>query len=329
MSRIGLVDKQAFYTFLGAVVGFILSMVPWPDMYRYFNGVGMWDRGVYIEKIVSGDVRFNFFDYDGFISLITNEYVWGWLENLVYHSDVLDVEDFLAVISALSLASFSSALSKKGFFLLIPFLLNPLVIDLAYSQVRLSLAVSLIYWMYVFGVERLLYVVVVGIFVSMIHTAGLIFFSVYLLSLVSVKFRALGASSFEWRLFVLVGFGLFWGVIVGPLREFILSYIGDRRVVYSDMASSYLYNSFWLFLFFVFLANFRKIASFVEGRFSISILSAFVVLAVSGGYSLRFISASFPFILISLFSVSKKCRWISVSCFVLYSLAQWYYYFFV
>lgn len=176
MIRIGLVNKQTFYAFLGAVVGFILSTVPWPDFYRYFNGVGMWDRDVYIEKIVSGDIRFDFISYDGFLSLIADEYIWGWLESVIYHSSVLDVEDFLAVISALSLGSFSSALAKKGFFWLIPFLLNPLVIDLAYSQVRLSLAVSLIYWMYVFGVERLLYVVVIGIVVSMIHTAGLIFF---------------------------------------------------------------------------------------------------------------------------------------------------------
>ena len=286
----------------------------------------MWDRNVYIKKIEDGTGPLSYFQYETLISFITHEFLWALLEDFLHRNQFVSYElVFQAISTAILSASAIILARRKNLFFLI-LLLNPLIIDLAYSQLRLALALSILLWIITLQIRKLYIVFPLLITATLVHTGMLIFMATHFL----VAITGSDFTRFYWsarkRMAMLVCFGFTVGIMIGPLREILLSSIGDRRVEYHDMSSSLLYLSFWIGLFWLLVFDQRRTLEKYESRYSVAILGIIVINAFTEFYSTRFLAAIFPFLIISVFGALGKDKFLISIPFLMYVMFQWYYY---
>lgn len=306
----------------------LLSLIPWPEIiYRNFHAI-LWDREIYIQKIVSGDSLFSYFTYDSLISYFTYEYSWEFMISLIQENRLpFEYDMFFQIISSLFIVTSSLVLYRKGGYLAILLMANPLIFDLAYSQLRSALAISLLNILYLARPKSNLLSLAVCLLATSIHTAMAIFLAIYFLCVATADRGGwLSKWSVEMRLVTIVGAGVFIGLLIGPLREVALTLLNDRRAEYGDLASSPLYLSFWIMLFGLFLLNYREFIQSLEGRFSLFILALVAVNIFTSAHSLRFLALAYPYIMATILIARPAIRFFSLAIFSVYLLAQWYFY---
>lgn len=313
---------------LPILIAGLISLIPWPEIvYQSFHSV-LWDREIYIQKIVSGDTLFSYFTYDSLISYFTYEYSWEFLINLFQENRLpFDYDVFFQIISSLFIVTSSLILYRKGGYLAILLMANPLIFDLAYSQLRSALAISLLNILYLTRPKSNLLSLAVCLLATSIHTAMAIFLAIYFLCVAtSERGGWLSRFSVEMRLVTIVGAGVVFGLLIGPLREVALTLLNDRRAEYGDLASSPLYLSFWIMLFGLFLLNYREFIQSLEGRFSLFVLALVSVNIFTSAHSIRFLALAYPYIMATILIARPAVRSFSLAVFSVYLFAQWYFY---
>jgi len=312
--------------FVATIIGVLVSFIPWPDIVASLSGEPMWDRAVYIAKIQSANTGVDYINYGNFISLFTHEVLWAKLLEFASQSSWLHYSTLFQVISALSLSAFFALLAQRRHFLLLPLLINPLVIDLVFSQLRLALALSILIWLIILRVRAWYIVWPTAVVTIMIHTAMVIFVAAHICASVTKKDGPFRNWNDARRVTLLLLFGISVGVAIGPLREVLLSLIGDRREVYPHMSSSYLYLSYWLILFGALVIDYRRTIKKYESRYALAILGIIAVSTFTGGYTTRLIGAAFPFMVAGIFNVFGRHNFFISIPFLIYFVLQWLYY---
>lgn len=309
------------------ITGF-LSIIPWPEIiYQSFHAI-LWDREIYTQKILSGDSLFSYFTYDSLISYFTYEYSWEFLISLIQENRLpFDYDMFFQIISSLFIITSSLILYRKGGYLAILLMANPLIFDLAYSQLRSALAISMLNILYLARPKSNLVSLAVCLLATSIHTAMAIFLAIYFLCVATAERGGwLSKWSVEMRLVTIVGAGVVVGLLIGPLREVALTLLNDRRAEYGDLASSPLYLSFWIMLFGLFLLNYREFIQSLEGRFSLFILALVAVNLFTSAHTLRFLALAYPYIMATILIARPPVRFFALAIFSVYLVAQWYFY---
>ncbi|PKP88634.1 MAG: hypothetical protein CVT78_00155 [Alphaproteobacteria bacterium HGW-Alphaproteobacteria-17] len=218
-------------------------------------------------------------------------------------------------------------LYRKGGYLAILLMANPLIFDLAYSQLRSALAISLLNILYLARPKSNLVSLAVCLLATSIHTAMAIFLAIYFLCVATAERGGwLSKWSVEMRLVAIVGAGAMFGLLIGPLREVALTLLNDRRAEYGDLASSPLYLSFWVILFGLFLLNYREFIQSLEGRFSLFILALVAVNVFTSAHTLRFLALAYPYIMATILIARPAIRFFALAIFSVYLVAQWYFY---
>lgn len=304
----------------------IFSFLPWENIWYSTHGYNFIDREVYRDIFLNQPPYGEPCSFSSIVECISNERLWDYVVRFLIGQGV-QLEYIFQSISFLLIAAFCFFLAKKvangwPFFLLF----NPLVIELAFSQLRLSLALSLLYFAYLSKAKSLrMLLAFCSIF---IHTASVLFIAMYIFAYSSGNKLVLARGKC-FVIFILALTGGVFSLLLGPLRELILSYVGDRRAQYQDLSSSVLYSLFWVGLLGCSLFQQGRFLDRLENRFSIIILSLVAFNILYSGYSTRFIAASFPVIICYMLNMSREYRVIVVSMFIYYTYAQWVYWAFV
>ncbi len=303
--------------------------MPWPDIIMSGTRGILQDREVYIQKIIYKDNLLDYFYFDSYLDYFTSEYSWWFLMKLL-EDDLLPVtyDTVFQIISTVFLATAALIVYRRGGLLPLIFLANPLIFELAYSQLRSGLAISILYLVYLFLRRSTYIAVALCLFAATIHTTMIIFLAIYVLCLMT---DSEGGRLSRWplglRLALILGAGVVMGLVIGPLREVLLTLIGDRRAEYLDLSSSPLYLSFWVGLLGLFLIDYRDTFRSIEGRFSLFILSLVTVNVFTGGYSLRFLALGYPFVISTVLIAKPSVKMFAIPAMSIYTIAQWIYYF--
>ena len=286
----------------------------------------MVDRDVYIKTIEAGIGPLSYLQYQTPIDFITYEFLWALLMDFLHKYSFVSYELVFQTISTATLSAAAIILARQKGLPFLLLLLNPLMVDMAYSQLRLALAMSILLWIVALRVKNLYIVFSLLITSVIIHTGMLIFLAAHFLAKITgPDFTRFGWSARQ-KMAILVCFGIAVGIMVGPLREMLLSAIGDRRAQYHDMSSSLLYLSFWIGLFFLLMFDQKRTLKKYESRYSVAILAIIFINAFTGFYSTRFLAAIFPFLIISIFGALGKNKFLVSIPFLIYFAFQWYYY---
>ncbi len=308
-------------TVVSLALALALSAVDWEKL----SALGYFvDRNVYFDILTIPFSRLQEIDLGSWYSYIFHEFLWqiivgtavsnGWELTFVFQF----ISVFFLFVTFLLMFQLKAAS-------MIPFLVNPLIIDLAFSQYRLALALSILGSALIVG-QRNKWAWVLVLVVPLIHTASLIFIFFYLFSRWILIFdqkrafrilkpRALAALA-----------GALMAVLIGPLREAVLTTVGDRRAEYSELGSSLLYVSLWIAILLVLCMQRKEVNNNPISLTTISILSLVAVGSVFGSYTTRLIAVAMPFTLVALKSVNPYwLRVVTTLCIFLYSLAQWVY----
>lgn len=303
----------------------VMVAVPWEEIFRAVNGYGFIDKGVYSDYFLNQTSVLDYKEFSGVLSYVSNEFLWhyaiGWL---VGSTGILIDHVFLA-ISYITLLIFGLLLAKWQGIYALPLLVNPLVIDFAFSQYRLALAISILSAAYLlYGRYRAIPIalVLVSLF---IHSGATLFLLIYavvwLVHWLSVRFRIGCSAVFA----ILFATGSFISLLIGPLREVILSAIGDRRAEYHDMSSSLLYSLFWAALLIPFYLSRRYLMTLDYARYALVIVSIVFVNVFHGGYSTRFLAAAFPCLVSTILSLNGAMKIMVTVLFIAYAMLQWLY----
>lgn len=318
-----LVRRHVFNIVLLFIFAVLAALVPWPEIFHAINGYPMVDREIYTEYFLYGRNVLEYKEFSGLLSYYTNEFLWHFGVSSLLSLGV-ELADIFFVISFFLYFSFGFLVLREKNSWVLLLIVNPLVVDFAFSQLRLALAVSLLVWSYLLSGKYRALSSVFLIGALFIHSATAIFVVIYFVV------RFLGWASGRYDLKVSVEFAVLFltgaliSVAIGPLREVILSAIGDRRVDYPDMTSSVQYSLFWIGLLGMSFVFAKNVIRSELNRYAIVIISIVAVNVLHGGYSTRFLAAAFPFLLnltLSFGGAARFVPWI----FVLYAGLQWLY----
>lgn len=295
-----------------------ISFFPWEK----FRAYEYTDRLNNYNYITYNTNKIEWFEYNSAISYISYEWLWHFLLNFLSNNLGFSAFFIFFIISFLNAISFSKILYKNLGIGAIFLLINPSFIDFNQSQLRLAFASSILGFSYLlFLKNKKILAFILLLFTPFIHTSSLIFLIFAFLSFLVNNYF----SNNNMKFLILSIIGFFSGFVMGPLRTIILGFVEDRRAEFRDMSSPFIAISFWVvaYLTLGILILLKKIKLNFEICFSLIILSLIFSNIFFPIYSSRFISATFPFLLISLFSLPKEFRLIGLVGYSLYSLFLW------
>lgn len=316
------VKKESIITFLLFIFCFMLTFVPLDKL----SATGsFFDRDQYFNAYLYKNYRLDSFNAEAIIDYFTYEWGWHYLNAFSYNILNLPVEFFFGCITFLCLFVYGIfVLKKANSIFAIFYLINPVFFAFAFSQMRLAFAmVVLLLGIYFFNKSRYILFTLFLIISLLIHTAISIFFIIFLFS----KFVEKIKNNFL-KIFSVLFFGLFLTILTGPLREVLLTAVGDRRAEYKDMSSPTIYFLFYVvYLFYIFYQMISLKKRYMDNyiyNYAFIIFSFTFMSLIFGGYVSRFIAASHCFIVISLFLVKDKTSIIIHFGYILYLFMLWY-----
>jgi len=304
-----------------AIIVFCLVMLylPWE---AWSGGFG--DRDVYIKRF--GDFRpeppRTFIG--GALSFVTNEVLWDkgvrWCTSKLH----LSAEFVFGAISFLCLFVFSKYLVSRHGIASLLFLVNPLVVVFAFSQLRMALAVSLLLLALFWRGHWLLAALLISI-ACCIHTAAILFLFMFfaaklLLDMLSaVKMNGL----LLWLGLVAIGIAVV--LVIGPFRAGILSKVGDRRAEYVMATQGIKFSLFWFALLFTTAAQTKKYLQAEKNAVAVVFLSVFTFAAFLNVSNGRFLAAAYPMIISSMFALGTRSKAPILIAYGLYTAVHWCY----
>jgi hypothetical protein len=265
--------------------------------------------------------------FAGILDYLKHEALWHYVIDLLVHDAGISIHHVFLFISFLCLFSFSLFLINRQGVLSAILLTNPLLITLAFSQLRLALAFSILLLAYMSKNKKLLLISILTC--GFIHTATFLF-SVIALSIYLTQSKIFKKHANKSLLyFSLATIGLCVSIAIGPAMDVILNYFGDRRaVIYTgDAASGIKYTLYWSGL--LLLCAFQRRSFYMDAvnAFSIVILSTATFNLITGGYTGRLLAVSLPMILSSVLDFKSQHKQASVILYVIYITLQWVYWF--
>ena len=279
---------------LFAAIGFAID---WAEL-RGYNFI---DRTNYI----------NYFSYSENVLAYTKlEYWYQYLSReVLWHISIpwlqkdlgLNIHTILNSISFLSLFTAAFVLTRYKPVWSILFLCSPLLITLSFDQLRIALAFSLLVWAYLLPKKFLPISILLCVLSPLFHTSSVLFLALFgCLKLLFWCKKTLQLNHIT-ILISLVLTGATMSFLLGEALHVLLELIGDRRAnIYVDDASSGIkYTSFWILLLLATLAQPKSFFDNLFNCYSVIILSFVTFNLIFGGYSLRFLAVSLPFLMIT------------------------------
>lgn len=299
----------------------VMTLLPWQKI----GGSNFTDLENYYGQVNSSQDYQGFKGVDTLASAVSDEVLWRYITELWIPRSGLGAESVFLFFSALTLLLFAAVVVQNTSIAAIVLLVNPLVIDFALSQLRLAFAISLL--ILVLGLKhRLFRVILIGL-AMLIHTASILFVVMFLVAWKLSQWTQDRVVSRRKVVSLLVVVGFFVSVVTGPLKDVVLGYFHDRRANTPDPVSSILYIAPWAFLWLVQLFERRKYFFSSINCYVVMLLSLIVANLFLGGYSTRFIAASFPFIVVAIMNMREGENMIITLAFLVYTTLQWYYWF--
>lgn len=299
--------------------------IPWEDFFKDARGVNFVDRDVYEGYFLSGKNAVSIDYFDGIIDYFTNEPSWHYGVLWILDNSALSTDNIFLAISFATIFSFSLLLQRWSGIYSLLFLFNPLVIDLAFSQLRLALATSMLVCAYLLRNRWRTFALAVALLSITVHTAAILFLLIYFavwLTGIALDRRRMSELQI---LIILICMGFLVAFVTGPAREILLSSIGDRRADYSDMTFNFKSMLFWFGLFGAYVVFGYRVLSLDYGRYAIVILSILCWIYFLGGYSSRFAAFGFPCLIAGMLDLKQPWRILIVVIFVVYSAMMWLY----
>lgn len=293
--------------------------VPWEGL----RGEEFYDRQVYLDYFSSALPLLEEKEMSGLSAFLVNEVLWDVLVRGLMQGFDLPAETVLNGVSVLCLSCFAYFLARRHGPLAILLLINPLVVDFAVSQLRMAMAVSIV-MLGLFSGRRL--VIAAAMFTAcFIHTSIVLFIVMYLIPVQAGKWigRAnVPAATFG---YIAMGGGLLVALVIGPLREVVLTRMNDRRAEYEMVAASVSYISFWILLLAA--VPFQGKAFYRDNMnlLAISCLSTVVSATFLGVFAARFISATIPALFNAMLTMGRPVRELVVLAYLLFLVLQWTY----
>jgi len=309
--------RLIFAHLLSLVFAIVHQSFGWPEVFYVIYGHPMNDRSVYEYQILYRDLRTDYISNFHGLMYFTHEWLWSYLLSYLNRTLGYSPEQIFCVITTIVLVRFSVEIAIRAGWAYVILLYNPLVIDFAYSQLRLALAISILslFWD---GQRGKPVTIAAYVVCTALHTAVALFAVLH----IAANWLSLPTRR---NLLLLCLTGVLLALAIGPLREVILAYLGDRRVEYPDMGSTVSYLSFWIVMWALLLYKWHATMNSIDGRYALMILSLVAANLITGGYSTRFIAASFPSLVIAMRKWEPKSINLLILLFVLYASLQWFY----
>lgn len=306
------------WLYITTLIFSLLFQIPgWPEIFEKINFYPMIDRTVYKIKIITYNLSTDYiFDFD-LLSYFTREWLWNSSIAYLNRQVGLNPDQIFFIVTTIVIWRFAFEIASRANWLCILFLINPLVIDFAFSQLRLAFAMAILSFFW--SGQRGRFITIVAYMVcTSIHTATILF------AIMHFSANRFSAPTRK-NLTILCLTGTVIALAIGPFREIVLSGLEDRRATYSDMSSSTTYLLFWVLMWMLLLSRWKYSVVNFDGRYSIIVLSIVAVNIVTGGYSTRFIAAAFPSLIITMVKWPSKPVSLVLMIFMPYSILQWFY----
>ncbi|MCT6700614.1 hypothetical protein [Rheinheimera sp. 4Y26] len=307
--------------FISILVATCFVLIDWPSVF----GGDFEDRQVFF-YIFLGKTDYDIpLSFETFFFYLFNEQLWDKGVRYLNVEVGLTVQEIFHVVSFFTVFSYAYFIAIRVGLFGVLFLINPLVVDLAYSQLRLAAAMSFILAAY--NIRNTLVRVFLLSSAFFIHTATFLFVFIALACAHLLKKSYKDNYSRYLTLFLLTLVGFSVATVVGPLRAVILEFIGDRRVDYDIAASTMLYASMWILLLCISIFQNKEFINNLTNAIAIVFLSVFVFCTVFSVYGVRFLAAGFPFIIVMLLRLSPVERPFVIMMFSGYAMVQWFLWF--
>ena len=295
--------------------------IPWEDLL----GKEFEDKQVYINNFLHLKSIVEDKDLSGLRDFFFNEVLWDVLVRTAMDKLGIPIGVILGAVTFLCLFCFARYLAMRHGVLSILLLVNPLVVDFAFSQLRMAFAVSLVLVALSLRSRVALYATLV--MACFIHTAMVLFIVMYLVAVqvsLWVKKRDFPVHTLA---YIAMAGGALIALLIGPLRGSLLASVGDRRAEYELGGATLSYASFWIGLLAT--VPLQK-ARFYASRFnllSVACLATFTFATLMGVFAARFISALFPMLISLMLTLGRPVREVVLLMYVLYLGLQWHYWF--
>ena len=286
---------------LGISAVFVLA--PWESVSRQ----GFPDRGNYLAtiNILVADGRHNFeYREQDVLSIVVNEYVWREVLTFIGNF-VTEPENGISAISFLAFFIVESLIVlRAGVIYGFMFMSAPLTVDLFWSQTRSGLALAL--FMLAIALRRPWGRYALFVVAGLTHTFAAVLWLVYEWNKgIEVVCRA-GLRTKVLALILGCAISVLWVYYAAD----IFSVIGDRRAHDAGADTTSVRFGLWWMLCLsalVLFAHHRPRS--VNGQYvllAIALLSTFVFTILFGGYAMRFLALSVPFVCIAIRSVRER-----------------------
>ena len=309
-----------------AVLFAVLMMsVPWESLTArgYFV-----DLRNYTEGFLYATSALEYRRFSSILDYATNEWLWHFSVSYLVNDLGVPIDVVFGAITFICLSVFSYFLSSRNGILSVPLLVNPLFVHLAFEQLRLALAFSLLLLAYLGGKKAVLALSVVVL--GTIHT-GVYLLAGIGLSIWFIKRFMLDRGKHLALVFASIFFvGMMVAVVTGTLGEIVLGYLGDRRATRYAVeggGAGLKFTIFWLGVFV--LAAFQGRAFFdrLENSYAVAILAFAVSSFVFGGYTNRMLAVSLPFLLSAIMSFRPPMNVLTIILYVVFVLVHWGFWF--
>lgn len=304
---------------LSLLFGFCVAVIPWEQV----HGNTFVDREVYLSIFNAAPEIPISLEIFSVLAYVVNEQLWSQSVRWLNTGLGLSLAEIFGVITFASTFSYAFFVSSRTGPLAILLLVNPLLIDLVYSQLRMSLA--MVFLLGAYSCRRPIFVVLLAALACMLHTASFLFifmtFSIIFSVRLAVRYDLSRFSSYV----LVVWIGFLMALMVGPLRVIILEYLGDRRAVYDAVATTWSYASIWVFILGAACIQTKGFFRDHTNAIALTFLSVYTFCTLFSVYGLRFLSAALPFFIVALCRFGAVERSLVILLFAAYSVLQWVY----
>lgn len=312
-------EQKSIAMLVSLLFAIVFVTVNWESVF----GHQFEDRTVYL-FMFQGKPDFDLeFNKDTFFFYLFNEQLWNKGVRFLNTSMGLTLLEIFSGISFLVALSYCYFVTSRVGVWGVIFILNPLFVDLAYSQLRMAAAMVLLLLVFNIRLTWLRLLLLAAVF--FIHTASFLFVMIYLMVHWTIRL----SERYNLQGFMSCAFLTFGGFIVacfvGPLRVMILEVLGDRRVKYDADASGWAYASIWVLILAVSFVQKREFFRNYTNAVAVTFLSVFVFCTLFSVYGLRFLSAALPFIFVLLCRFGPIERPLMILTFLAFSIFQWIY----
>ena len=270
-------------------------------------------------RVMSNDKEYEFISITDAVS---GEQFWNFGFMYLVHNKNIDIDLIFKSISFFCIFIFALLVLVEGHYIMLLFLINPLIIDLCFSQFRSAFAFSLLCLAFILGKKRPYLTILILIPAVFIHTSVLLIISIYfIMYIITNKFR----NQKKKLIFFSCVIALVVSLILGPFRDAIFTYLNDRRagLDYSHH-SGFLFSIYWMILAVFFLIQ-RK--DFYNNRVILTgIVLLFIYLIntlVLNIYGSRFLSLGFVCFLVAMSKFKRTDLIFITPLFIFFNLFYW------